>query len=142
MKRAEIVAEARRFVEIKAKWGRMGRTEQYMDCYGMIVLLLKKFNLPYDDWTRYDLYPREDLAIKVGRHLFGEQVHPPLKDGQLVVFQIKGHPIHMGIAATDQYGRRSIIHCGANHRRCVEEAYEPSLYKQFRAAFEFIGVED
>lgn len=142
MKRAEIVEEARRFVTMRTKFGRMGRTEIRVDCYGMIALILKKFNLPIDD-RRYSMYPEGDLAMEVGRHLFGEQVDLPLKDGQLVVFQHAGNAIHLGIAATDNYGRRSIIHCSAIHKRCVEEAYDPKhFHLRYRAAFEFIGVED
>lgn len=142
MKREEIVAEARRFVAMRSKWGRMGRTETRMDCYGLIMLLLKKFDLPHDVYTRYALYPKGDIALQVGRHMFGDQTQLPLKNGQLVVFQQGGHPVHLGIAATDLHGRRSIIHCASNHGYCLEEAYEPNLCKQFCASFEFIGVED
>jgi len=141
MKRSEIVEEARKHVAAKARWRKMGRRPNGMDCYGLVVLVRAAFGLKSEDWERYTNYPDADLFMEPGKRMF-TQVHPPLKDGQLIIFQNGNRPCHLGITATDHYGRRSIIHCAANNKWALEEAYEPTLSKHFRAVFDFPGVED
>lgn len=140
MKRAEIVAEARKHIG-KAKWQRMGRSPQSMDCYGLVMLVRKAFGLKSEDWQRYETYPSAVDVIGPASRMF-TQVHPPFKDGQFIVFQHSGRPVHVGITGTDKYGRPTVIHCAANRKVCCEEALESALMPHFRALFDFPGIED
>lgn len=141
MKRQEIVEAARKYVAGKARWHKMGRAEHRMDCYGLIILVRAQFDLKSEDFTRYTNYPNDKQFMEPAKRMF-TQVHQPLKDGQVIVFQNAGDACHLGISATDMYGRRSIIHCAANNKFCIEEGYVPVLSNYFRAAFDFPGVED
>jgi len=140
MKRADIVNEARKYVGV-SRWQRMGRTPKGLDCYGLVILVRKAFGLKSEDWQRYETYPVNADFMGPGNRMF-TQVHPPFKDGQLIVFQQKGRPVHMGITCTDKYERRAVIHCAANHRVCNEEVLEGALMQHFRALFDFPGIED
>ena len=142
MKRSEIIEEARKFVAHKTRWQKMGRTERACDCYGLLIQVRKKFGVRMEDYARYTDYPDADLFMEPAKRMGFKQVHPPLKDGQLVMFRRGDRPAHLGITATDQYGRRSIIHVAANNRIALEEAFEPLLIQHFRAAFDFPGCED
>lgn len=141
MKRQDIVAEARRFVELGTRWRIMGRTDARLDCYGLIIKVRERFGLASEDYQRYGLYPQDNIALDTMKRMF-TQVHPPLKPGQVVVFSYDNRPWHMGITSIDRYGRFSVIHCGALAKKAIEEPFEGLLKNHFRAAFEFPGVED
>jgi cell wall-associated NlpC family hydrolase len=142
MKREDIVKEARKYVERKARWQKMGRTAEHMDCYGLVILVRAAFGLKSEDWQRYSTYPSELDFISPAQRMFTQVSFPPYKDGQLLIFQQQGRPIHVGITATDQYGRPSVIHCAANRKVCFEEAIEGPLQHAVRGVFDFPGVED
>lgn len=141
MKRQEIVDEARRILAGNPKWQMMGRKPNSLDCFGVIVLLRQKFKLYTDDSFRYGEYPQMDKALPIAKTMFN-QVNPPLKPGQVVIFQFENYPWHCGIYATDANGKGTIIHSSASYRKMVEEPYSLDLQSHFRAALDWKEIED
>lgn len=141
MKRQEIVDEAHRLLANRPKWELRARSETSMDCYGLVVLVRNKFGLNSEDGYQYGFYPEHDKALPIARKMFN-QVHPPLKIGSVVVFQYGGYPWHCGITTLDSYNRFSVVHSSAMTRKVMEEPFEGELAHHFRAAFDFLEIED
>lgn len=140
MKRAEILAEARRYVEAKTPWRKWGRSSRGLDCGGLIAVVADKFGIPYGQYTGSIISPDEEQLRKVLREAF-VIVHPPVKPGMIVLLRNFGSPMHLGIIG-ELHGHPSLIHVGANRRFTSEETFVNGWHKSLHMIFDFPGVED
>lgn len=142
MKRAEIVAEARRFVELKTPWKRVARhSEKGMNCGGIFALVARKFDVKFTDYDGDVRWPDGDLMKK----RLGEACTPAsvvnLKPGTYVLLHYRGTPFHCAIIG-ERDGHKTIIHVSVARRGAFEELLTPALMKKLHAAYDLPGVED
>lgn len=116
--RQEIVAVARRYVG--APWVHQGRSDDGMDCVGLVIKVAHE--LGYIDWDIKDYdrtaAPGAMLAV-LQRHLI-QVSREKLRPGDLIALR---YPTtnHIGIAADYVHGGISIIHAQATRPQRVVE---------------------
>jgi len=140
MTRDEICTEARRFRDLKTKWRHMGRNEQALDCLGLLVMIAKKFEIPYvEPEENYRRTPDSNLLVEM---LTSQLIlrRPPLKIGMAVALRDKVQPVHVGIIG-ERYGELSLIHACASRGYVYEEPWA-NWSSRLRMCLDFPGVED
>lgn len=140
MKRDEIVAEARTYVEAKTKWRHQGRTKIACDCIGLVIGIMEHFDVPYTDVTGYSRNPDGKFVEILKDHFVWREVQTP-RHGCVVVLRDNFQPCHVGIIV-EKWGKLYIIHSDALKRRVVEEEYDQFWKSKFRCVLDFPGIED
>lgn len=141
MKRSEIVAEARRFVEAKTPWRKNGRSEKGLDCGGMFALIARKFNVKFRDYTGSVRNPDGAEMLEKLREACTEASVVDPKPGTYVIINYRGTPFHCAIIG-ERDGRKTLIHTSAERKHTFEELLTPELARRLTAAFDLPGVED
>ncbi len=139
MTRDEVVTEARCYVEKRTAWRHMGRSETGIDCVGLLVMIAKRFKLPYKDYP--ENYRREPDG-KLLPHL-RSQLQParlPLKPAMIVLLRDDPRPCHVGIYAL-RSNQPSLVHACAMTGRVIEEPFMAWANK-FTCAMEFPQIQD
>jgi hypothetical protein len=144
--RAEIVAEARRYVAMSTPFRHQGRLPGVgLDCAGVLISIGRTFGIvPADfDITGYTLTPDGTLLGRLAEHM----VRVPrglMRCGDAICVAINEDPQHLGILADYKHGGFSMIHA-ASRRDGSGGVIETRLMfargNKFIAAYSFPGVD-
>lgn len=140
MKRAEIIAEARRYKEPKTPWSHRGRTVTGLDCAGLVAIVCDAFDHPYEDNLGYGRHPDGQAFVEHFKAQL-DVATGPLKPGMVVILRDGPLPCHAGILG-EMHGKLTLIHSSVARRGVVEEAWDKHWQRSFRCALEFKGIED
>lgn len=123
-----------------------GRNRHGLDCAGLIAVVAHDLGITaWDDVN----YQREFDPAYLTRVLLRfadptwEWGHPnglaelAVQPGDLLQFVLCGHPRHVGIAATDERGERTVIHCYQSVGKVVEQPFSRYWQGQLWAAYRF-----
>lgn len=140
MTRQEIVDAARRYIDLRPRWRHRGRTEEQLDCAGLLWRIQHvDFGIPTEDVDGYGRYPMGDAMIEHMRKVFVFRAAPP-KPGSIIVVRDTCEPCHVGIMGSKN-GKQTLIHC-AIKSGMREDYWTSDIRKDFRMALDFQGVED
>jgi len=96
-----------------------GRSIKALDCWGLVILLyLREFGITLPDYREqykhsHDWKAVEDTVLgNLGEWTLVEKKEP----GDLLVFNILGHPIHTAV----YLGDNNFLHCFQNTHSCIE----------------------
>lgn len=141
MTREEVVAAARRYLEKKARWRHLGRSEEHLDCVGLLWRIQHvDFGIPTKDVSGYSRYPKDDGLVDFLCSQLVRRDGPPVL-GSVVVLRDKAEPCHVGIIG-EKHGLPTLIHCSVARRGMHEEYWTRDWQRLFRMALDFQGVED
>lgn len=141
MKRADIVAEARKWLDVP--FMHQGRNRQGVDCVGLVQMVGDAFDIEYDDMVGYARAPTD---LKFLLHLKKYMSIAPIggnKIGMVGTFRQSKFPCHIGIFASDEAGRITLINSRVDRRKVVEEIWidnENSF--NLVSLLQFPGLED
>lgn len=121
MKRADIVTEARKWVE--TPFLHQGRNEAGIDCVGMVQRVGDVFHVPYDDLQGYARAPTDPKFLKHLRQYLNAAPISGDKHGLVGVCRQSIYPCHIGIFATDK-GCLTFINARADRGEVVEEEFK------------------
>lgn len=137
--RAQIVSEAREW--LSTPFVHQGRLKgQASDCAGLVVGVALKLGL-VENWSEVP-YGRQPNPKRMGEILGSFMLRIPITDildGDVYWFRFID-PMHVGIAATLPDGRKSVIHCWQDQKKCVEHGLDDTWRKRIEAGFRFYGV--
>ena len=122
MTRDDIQAEARKWLHVK--FVQRGRSREGVDCIGLVVMIGRAFNVPYEDITDYSLWPRQDrlLMKKAGEYLPYLPPSTPLP-GTVGMFSERTLPCHVGIFSLKR-GAVHLIHARIDPGCVIEEPWQ------------------
>lgn len=143
MKRADIVAEARKLVG--APWVHQGRDPiAGIDCLGVLMHICKKFNIEVEDNTTYSREPDGITIVNELRKYMDEVPVESAKEGDVLVFRMPAevYPRHVGILTKGQQ-EYMLVHsiAGKSGGHTVEETLRRWVRVRTHA-FQFRQVED
>jgi hypothetical protein len=143
MTRAEVMAEARRWVN--CRYRHKGRSELGVDCIGLLIVVGRAFRVPYEDQQHYTDYPTHERALiaALDAHLERRRIDEPW-DGLIGVFSERRLPAHVGIFSR-LHGAQHLVHARLSERKVVEEFYDlDPLTRTYQliALFAYPGLED
>lgn len=141
MKRADIVASARHFVDVGTKWSTRGHSDRGTNCGGIILMTMEKFGLPYDPYVGSIIMPDGPQIVKMFKKALNITSVVNIKPGMVLLMQTEAMPHHLAITA-EKFGKISIIHMASERRKACEEILTDELRKHVYMAFEFPGIED
>lgn len=148
--RAEYVEAARAF--LGTRWQHQGRTEQGVDCVGLLVVPACRLGLlrPEDDVTNYSRQPDgEELSTLLHRYCIRLAKWQDAKAGDILAIKYVDQPQHVAIMTRDYDSRWGayIIHAFGNaemggkvveHR--IDKRWLASHRAKIHAAFQIRGV--
>jgi len=124
----EFVEHARQFVGVLYK--KEGITPAGLDCYGLIVLALKKFNIK-TEMPNFVIYP---LKIEEIKHTMREYADPiafnQLQPGDIVWLNVAGHTQHAAIISD-----KGIIHAYDVVKQVVEHSFSKKWVRRYRLGY-------
>lgn len=117
-----IVATARSW--IGTPWRHQGRLKGVgCDCLGMIVGVARELGYAVADRTDYAREP-DGRELLDGLDLHLAQVAEPAP-GDVVLFEIRGRPQHVGLISDRPDGGLGLIHAFAGARKVIEQDFAP-----------------
>jgi hypothetical protein len=138
--RISIVEEARKL--LGTRWKHMGRTENGIDCVGLIITVGRRLGLhDYPDDVTYTRQSMgHDLIQPFVRH--GERVPNliGLKDGDILIMKDMLFPHHTGFLASTG-DTKTIIHACVFRGAVVEDTMVEDDWKKVITAFRFKGLD-
>lgn len=148
--RESYVAEARRFLGVR--WQHQGRSEQGVDCVGLLVVPACRLGLlrPEDDVTSYSRQPDgEELSALLHRYCLRLPKWQSARMGDVLAIKYADQPQHVAIVTRDYDPRWGvhIIHAFGNaemggkvieHR--IDRRWLDSNRARIHAAFSIKGV--
>lgn len=123
------------------RWRHQGRTDQGLDCVGLVVRVARDLGV-----SEYDLkgYPRLPLFGSFVGHFADNLVEVSLADarpGDVLLFADTSYPCHCGFMS-ERLGARYFVHASAAYRKVVETPYQGEWQLRARLAFAIPGIED
>jgi cell wall-associated NlpC family hydrolase len=135
--RDEVVAEARKW--IGTRWVHQGRSEQGIDCAGLLIMVGNALGLPAEDLQGYRRSPD---GKTFQQHIIKQTTFEPQpRPGSLGMFREARFPTHTGIFA-ERDGQLTLIHAYMPYGRVLEEPFIHEWPTQLVAVRNFIGVID
>lgn len=116
--RAQAVAIARQ--AIGARWEHQGRSDDKMDCAGLVIKVAGELGLIDWDITDYERQASDERMLQLCRQHLIEIPRSQLQPGDVVVLAY-GTNRHIGIVGDYKYGGLSLIHAQATYPRRVGE---------------------
>jgi len=137
--RSDIVEAARMYLD--CPWRHQGRSEQGIDCAGVIVCALRDVGLPAPDRTDYQRrtagtrfikhFEKHGIRISVGE----------MRPGDVAVFREPAFPCHTALVS-EKNGQRHMIHGHLRRRKVVEELFDGYWEQYLIAVFRVPGLEE
>ena len=141
---ADIVAAARGY--LGAKWQHQGRSDEAMDCAGLVIKVAHDLGLSDFDKTDYRRLSSPSEMLSICRANLVEISRTELRIGDVVVLVCGGNP-HIGFIGDYKPapGVLTLIHSQARHPRQVVEAQFNEIYLRYAQAsvagcFRYPGV--
>lgn len=96
-----------------------GRSRKGLDCIGLVVLTFTELGLKVEDQVGYKRTSTDaELRNALLAHL-DPKPKEEMEDGDVLFFS-RSNSRHIGIAATNRYGQRTVIHASLRDRKVVE----------------------
>jgi hypothetical protein len=135
--REDVVAEARKW--IGTRWIHQGRSEQGIDCAGLLIMVGNALGLQADDLLGYRRSPD---GKTFQRHIIQQTTFEPQpRPGSIGLFREARFPTHTGIFA-ERDGVLTLIHAYMPYGRVLEEPFIHEWPDNLTAVRNFIGVID
>lgn len=114
----DLIAAARS--RIGMRWLHQGRTEQGVDCVGLVLVCLRDLGIEVPDMPGYRRSPHPIHFIE---HIRTNTDRAPAPaPGMMGVFRDGNQPCHVGIFA-EMHGQLSLIHAYAGLGKVLEEPF-------------------
>lgn len=129
--RADLVASARALLGVP--FVHQGRDPEIgIDCIGLLVCAAHSCGLkPEYDYTNYQPQPNADtLRRELGRELSPIRIED-VADGDVLMLKFRHQPQHVGLAATNPAGVRTIIHTLRTESKAVNQVIEEVLHQRW-----------
>lgn len=93
-----------------------------MDCAGVLVHVLGRLGLPFDDTTGYPRTPYDGMLEKIlnAQPALTEVAKADMTTGDVLLMRVTFAPQHIAIVSESRYGHPYIIHGSSDHGGCVE----------------------
>lgn len=103
------------------RWVHQGRSKRGIDCAGLLMTTIWKFDLEGEDLQGYRRDPGSEFLEQIQRYTDPVPDRKPVH-GAIGVFHDTTMPCHTGIFAVDsKTGEVTVIHSEAFPKRCVHE---------------------
>lgn len=112
---SRVLTIAREFIGVP--WRYRGRDTNGVDCVGLVVLIARRLNIPFDDYLEYG---RGQADVSLLQNFLRIGVKIPVSNSQLgdvLVFSERTQPGHCGIYSS----QNDVIHCSVLRGKVLEE---------------------
>lgn len=135
--REQIVAAARTYLGVPFKL--RGRDRMGIDCIGLLRAVGVDCGYDFPDFTDYGRGPEVQKLNYYVETYSDPAPRGVYKIGQVLKLRQSVFPMHLGIIATDQYGRLTVINANVRERKVIDQpiGYWESM---IIAPREYLGV--
>lgn len=138
--RAEIVAEAQRWVDVPYR--HLGRNKFGVDCAGLLIKVAHECELSSFDTTAYSKRPNSQEFLHEIGNVVARIPKTEAKNSAILVMRGPRRPCHLGILEIDKRGQRYVIHSFAPYRKVVRQVLTDEEWDQVVFCYDFPGVTD
>ncbi len=137
VEKEEIVIQARRYLD--TPFLHLGRTEEGLDCVGLIVKVSQDLGLSNYDIKNYTPESNKDIFFNAFRKCPDLQRVVPINNyqiGDVLIFSLPFNPCHAGILSFDN----RIIHALQSSKKVVEHRITKFWSSKIRESYRFKEV--
>ncbi len=113
----DVIEVARSYLNVPYR--DQGRSRTGIDCVGLVVMVLADMGFDAQDRLGYTRNSKERELLRALQTRFTRKPDDQIEDGDILFFS-KDTSRHIGIASTNRYGQRTIIHAYLTARKVTE----------------------
>lgn len=131
-----IINNANAFVG--TRYRKQGRSENGLDCAGLIIVTAKYSGISNFDTTRYSDRPNAEEFVKSMRAAKCQRLRrDQLANGDILRLNTEGWPVHIAIFEVDEHGREWYIHAYLPHRKVTRDPMSDDVWSRVEDVWRF-----